>query len=842
MESDLAEDKQSSTDTKKTAMLDDANIQDAIVTESTKGELQQRPRLSPVTLILQSEGLDDWRKIIGKIRVDKQALRRKCSIVAFERLLKSGHGIDTILEFLGDRVLNQRGARNLTFFVAHCLEASKVEEMQVLCKWVARQLYVGRYSNSALLTILQSLSNVRHQDQWPMVLDGFCKHVVEALRLSPVVHVEYLEPKTWSSFVGVLFHDSTSEEMVDTGLNFLEWSSTTQLNRLGELIWPIIEHWILSWNPSGSGKSNPVALTTKIIQLLQLLPLPRLVETVTSISWRFLDTTTSKEDFHTLWQQHSIWWSAVRSPEAFPYIRKSESWLEIVCELQKRQDEDVASTIEMEIQKQLEEGNVRAAHRTFLRNPQVSLDQCPRLAEALILDSEEHAKAALELARTRQHTAFLDAQGTGESSPLKQLRQDRINLLERMALAYAKMPYTRPSFAFRCVYDCWSLHKQDKLGPIKPGIALALVENGIYRPLQSGRRLVSEARLEWILQQVAEAEGKEVMSKLAATVWQWRDDTIRQMEYQRNTKRREAIEQQWRERSVMPRATSHWDILDSSASVGEKVSLRSQDFLERPSIDHDQMPFSAPLKHGGQTQQIEAVPAYRSIPEQLSFWSPTLETDREDIQHDKSMGGFPEIDSSSARTSEKSVQESLEAAHIGQETLAQQHETSNDMASKPTVVFQALRATRQRYATLVDSSTSLDSASKLAAVENPSPRCTKQPGLASTLEALLQRLNSAAHVASQSTVMLDSGPSTEALSELGPIPPCSLGAAIAAGARVGDLTSGGQDEKGLMIRRVVGTGPVYGVRDAEEPSTLATVMQPALGPGSAVDLSVREGK
>ncbi|KAL9030445.1 MAG: hypothetical protein Q9196_001429 [Gyalolechia fulgens] len=843
MKPEAAEDEVSPTvNVDKPSAINLSDMQEAVVMEAAKGDLKQRPRTSPVIQILQSEGLDDMRKIIGKVRVEKQALRRRCSIAAFERLLRSGPDMDTILEFLGDRILNQRGARNLTFFVAHCLDASKVEEMRVLCKWMARQLYVGRYSDSALLTILQSLFKIRHQGGWQMVLDEFCKNAVEALRLSPVIHIEHLGPRAWSSFVGMLFHDCYSEEMVDIGFKFLQSSSAAQLDRLAELIWPIVEPWIQSWDPWRVARFSPATLTSKITTLLQLLPLPRLVETVTDISWRFLDLTSSKREFHLLWPKHWLWWSAVRSPEAFPYIRKTDSWLEIARALRRRHDEDIASLAVMDIQEHLEEGNLRAAHRSFLRSPRASLDQCPNLAEALILDSENNAKAALELFQTRNSTVFSEAQNTSESYPLKQLRQDRVDLLERMALAYARMPHSRPSFAFRCVYDCWSLHKRDKLGPTRPGMAHALIESGIVRPLQNGRRLVSKSRLEWILLQVAEAEGMEVTRKLGAAVRQWRDDVILQMEHRQNTERSGAIEQRWHEQRTLRYELDRWDSIQLAASIGTKASSKRQELWERRSVNHDKISPSAALEHHDRVQHGEEINAFRSFSEQASLSSPQDEGDAAYPDPGSGLYGSLEIGSSRSTTPEDTtVWKVPEQDHINEESFAPPPETSNNAteyllhssARKRNLNYPALRAT-QRPATIP-----ADPSALLEPAQNPAAQITNRLGRVNTTGALLERLNSAALVCSQATIAAGSDPSADPQRELRPISPCSLGAAVAPDPRTVDSTTGEHGGMELVIRRVVGTGSVHGPRDAEEPSTLSTAMQPALGVGVATDLDTR---
>lgn len=217
---------------------------------------------------------------------------------------------------------------------------------------------------------------------------------------------------------------------------------------------------------------------------------------------------------------------------------------------------------------------------------------------------------------------------------------------------------------------------------------------------------------------------------------------------------------------------------------------------------------------------------YRAFPEQVSFSSPKSEVEVESTELDGSLDGFPEIDYSSSTTPEDNVQRSLEEYRTGKETLASPSEIANyatrnlsqEAVERPNVNYRALRIPQQPLPIPT------------------TPRLTNKPDRASPLDTLLERLNSAGRVASFGAVMLD-GTLTDELLELPPILPCSLGAAGATDARTADLASGGQEEKEPMIRRVVGTGPNLGGRDAEEPSTLSTAMQPALGSGIAMGLS-----
>ncbi|KAL9604635.1 MAG: hypothetical protein Q9219_000355 [cf. Caloplaca sp. 3 TL-2023] len=561
----------------------DRDIEDSVMNRVAEAEPDQPSRPNSISEIMQSNSLDDWRKIMGEIGPDEHDLRRQCSAVAFNQLLKMGCDMDQILDFLGDAVLQQQGAKNFTVLVGHCVKASKIEEMQVLCKWVARQVHVGRSSDNALLVALQSLFNVRHQKRWRDVLEEFCRGVVEALRLSPVMHTEDLEPETWSNFVGVLFHDVYSEKMLDIGLDLIRSSSTDQLERFAGEIWPVIEHWTQSWHPAKSTKMSPKTLTSKVTTLLQLLPQSKIVYAISTVSWHLLDQLPAQGGYRTRQQRHSIWWSAVHSLDTFPQISKRSSWYEVAQALRRRQAEDAVSKATMEINYRLKRGNIRAAYQALLRYPQMSVDHFPDIVKALILESESHAKIALEMLQKLQPPKSSGA----ERRTLKKHRQQRRrDFLETMALAYSKMSHTRPSFAFRCVYECWSLYKRDKLGPITPGIARALLESGVIRPLQTGRRLVSESRLEWMVLQVAEAEGKEVMRRAAATALKWRDDVVLQMQDRQNSRREELVGQQASKHGLILYDPDRWETLKSTASTSTRAAaFGSRDVLEESSFE-----------------------------------------------------------------------------------------------------------------------------------------------------------------------------------------------------------------------------------------------------------------
>ncbi|KAI4197361.1 MAG: hypothetical protein LQ346_003014 [Caloplaca aetnensis] len=766
-----------------------------------KNEARQRPLHSPVNELNQTVDIDEMRRIIGKIRVDRLPLRRKCSIIAFENLVRSGCETDRILEFLGDRTLNQRGARNLTFFVAYCLETSRVEEMRVLCRWVAQQLFVGRYSDSALLLVLQSLFNVRQRGEWQSVLRDYCEHVVRALGSSPVVHTEYLKLKTWSNFLGIMFDDVHSEGMLSAGVSLVKTSSSAQLDHLTERSWPLVEHWISS-SESSTGDLVPETFVSKITVLLQALPQQKLCEVVAAVSWKVLEFPVSRDDYHGLRRRYSVWWSATRSPKVFQYLRESDLWSEIASELQRRHDEEIVASAVADIRKQLDEGNVGAAHSTMLQHPRISFDYCPDLAEALILSSERDAKTALEMLRGRRPTVSLEEQNLPGSKSLQQIHQNPIRLFERMATAYAQSSHIKPSFAFRCVYECWTLQKREGLGPVTPAMARSLVQTGIVRPLQSGRRLVSQSRLEWILLQVAEAEGEDVMREVGATVWQWREQVIQQMQHKRDTKRQCARGKQWQEQTTTRREAGHWDALKRMALAGEPSPSKLRTPPPKASSVVGQRAEPRPFQVDSRASMQRDI-SQRDVPPSHSSHLPVFsaEQDEPDKEEDDDDNDEDEDDDefdddgvelpwafrrSDSSTSAAAVLSGLDPGEAG----------AMQPSPKPNTTIGSIR--------------------HAAAKRSPIHR----------VDDLLKQLNVAPPIHSGCVSSSLSEPSMGSLPELSPIPPCSLQAAVDVRRTIAEEAG-----KRFVIRRLIGIGQIHGAREGEEVTTLSTALQPAVGTG-----------
>jgi hypothetical protein len=100
------------------------------------------------------------------------------------------------------------------------------------------------------------------------------------------------------------------------------------------------------------------------------------------------------------------------------------------------------------------------------------------------------------------------------------LPQTMIDLLHRMALAFAQSPARPTRVAVRNVLQCL-YHLRLHRAPISPELARAMSSAGITREIIAGQ-WIREDRLHYTLVLIDELEGKEVADKVDATVLNWR--------------------------------------------------------------------------------------------------------------------------------------------------------------------------------------------------------------------------------------------------------------------------------------------------------------------------------
>ena len=180
-----------------------------------------------------------------------------------------------------------------------------------------------------------------------------------------------------------------------------------------------------------------------------------------------------------------------------------------------------ARVIKAEILHNLSIGRQRIAYRIFQAYHHLPLEHVPELAEAIIRRPNLHPDAALRYRCCRQKRLGRTREFERDRSLLNNLR---VELLNRMALAYAKAPHLHQRRAFRKVHACYLLLRSGHL-PLRPDLIRAMTHAGVIRYLQAGE-WVSTARFTWILNLVRQVEGQDVADKLDRLVWDWRGEVL----------------------------------------------------------------------------------------------------------------------------------------------------------------------------------------------------------------------------------------------------------------------------------------------------------------------------
>ncbi|KAL8847987.1 MAG: hypothetical protein Q9221_006949 [Calogaya cf. arnoldii] len=559
-----------------------------------------------------STHIDSMREIVKSFQ-EHDPMRKTSSRLALCQLLDLGCDMEKILEFWVDPQLNPWGAGNLSFFIAHCVEYSRLDEMRIFCDWTVRQFGTGACPDRDILQLVTELSEFRERDHWQELLGGLCDNAAQALRSSPVLRVEDVSFETFSSLLAIVFDDVYCLSRLELGLNLVKSSSSAQRQDLVSLVWPTIERWVSMWEPSRSEELSSMTLSSTITSLLCTMPYNELLQIVRDVSWRILDLPLTEEDSSISWKKHSLWWSAIRAPGVFQHIKKTSFWLEISDAIRKRQEDAIKSMVLTEIDKLLKQNKLQAAYETFLKYHQVTLESCPHLAEALILDPNRDWRTALLLREIRQITVPVKKHSTGDDQVAKHLQHLRVRLLERMALAYSQQEHIPAAMVFFYAYGCWKIHERDNLGPMGPAMIHALALCGIVKPIQGGHQ-VSRTRLEWILRMVAEVEGVDASTKLGASIHRWLNEAYQKARTERHNLLGEAYEQARRERNQMLRrslsqGTNPWDAPTAMAQAQSNAppnygSSAQPNYKASPVIDM----YSATLMNGNGVQdQVQAV-------------------------------------------------------------------------------------------------------------------------------------------------------------------------------------------------------------------------------------------
>ena len=193
-------------------------------------------------------------------------------------------------------------------------------------------------------------------------------------------------------------------------------------------------------------------------------------------------------------------------------LAKSEGIVDIMMQARKFRSIVDDSAVVYTIKEHLQAGS-HLAERILYFSSSIQFDLYPELAEQMILCPWIYPGTALRYVQLRR-------------MPFKRSSKPRVQLLERMAVAYSVAPHITPRMALGYVRRCYALQVQERLGYPSVVMIRALTRAGLIRPLEAGQ-WVCTTQVRWILSLVHANESAEVANQIDETVYKWRGANVR---------------------------------------------------------------------------------------------------------------------------------------------------------------------------------------------------------------------------------------------------------------------------------------------------------------------------
>ena len=193
-------------------------------------------------------------------------------------------------------------------------------------------------------------------------------------------------------------------------------------------------------------------------------------------------------------------------------LGKSEGIVDIMMQAWKLRSIVDESAVVYTIKEHLKAGS-HLAERILHFSSSIQLDSYPELAEQLILCPWIHPNIAIRYVQLH-------------CMPLKRSSKLRVQLLERMAVAYSSASHISPRMALSYVRECYASQVKERLGCPSVVMIRALTRAGLIRPLEAGQ-WVSTTQVRWILSLVHANESAEVAKQIDETVYKWRGANVR---------------------------------------------------------------------------------------------------------------------------------------------------------------------------------------------------------------------------------------------------------------------------------------------------------------------------
>ena len=159
--------------------------------------------------------------------------------------------------------------------------------------------------------------------------------------------------------------------------------------------------------------------------------------------------------------------------------------------------------------------NIDYAFYIFHNVPTLPLLPYSELLLKLIKGGKTHGEKIFEM---------LERYHPEERLPMEQrlhsrlnLRPEHINLVHKVAYAFASSEHLSPRTAFRRVWESFR-YLRDRKAPLQPLMSRAFVKAGISRPLKERQRL-NEEQVKYIVSIVTQIEGAQIAREIDRIVW-----------------------------------------------------------------------------------------------------------------------------------------------------------------------------------------------------------------------------------------------------------------------------------------------------------------------------------
>ena len=554
----------------------------------------------------------------------------------FQGMIQQDIPIETLINFLETSKLNVIGAQNLPYLLATQSKstATKLEDLETLCRWLSTQMRLGLLPPVEVLSILEAIAQTKDDKLTTLSSQSLYRTVFEGIASLPAVYTHWHSPR-FQAFNALLVStppEALSWATQNLGVGIIRSLQTTIDTPIKTSLDLFLESWCVSSDLEVADDGHTGALgdrAFRILDMLQRMPRYWLLRTIRARQWRFLEKFFATDDGISAFLNHwkspvetsflrDLWprleeylatkkpavlakylqtmdhrakcgflirhwygaeWydaeygvliadprralkpllsshlearfeaSLQENPKRSPFINLLQALraldyyprareqillfrllralnmhgtiLALVATSQQTHMHFNARVIKTEILHNLSIGRQRIAYRIFQAYHHLSLEHVPELAEAIISRPNLHPDAALRYRSSRRKRLGSTKEFERDRSFLDNLR---VELLNRMALAYAKARHLHHRRAFRKVRACYLRLRGEHL-PLRPDLIRAMTHAGVIRYLEAGE-WVSTARFIWILNFVRQVEGKDVADKLHRLVWDWRGEIL----------------------------------------------------------------------------------------------------------------------------------------------------------------------------------------------------------------------------------------------------------------------------------------------------------------------------